>query len=286
ATPYTAGGAALLWSACPLMVSGLKATLEDTADQKTALDSIATAGRRLDLGAAITSCVTGNPGTDTATVSIPAHRLDEYDYGLIRISVAGEPASYYSYNTEYSTAASIAQGLVANFNSAYATATYSSGGDLSLQTVAKGPQTALTAGRAGAERVWPKLRPATAGLHWPDLHAPRVSRNDMQKYTCAPLPLLRLLLIFVVALAPCLLRAQSPAVTMPRAPAVPTAPAIQSHARTPHAVPQKAGPRRANHVLRDVLIGAAFVTVAVFVLWRSLPGQGSGIVHTDSGSMP
>lgn len=137
--PFVTGALGLLASACPLDPAALIATLEGTADQKSALTSIATNGRRLNLGNALESCAAAGHtvGSGSVQVFFSAHD-NPVDTGTITITIDGRTAEY-SYDTSVDTRDTVGQGLTDSLNgSPFVNATYLGGGQISIVTTAKG----------------------------------------------------------------------------------------------------------------------------------------------------
>ncbi|MGH9417374.1 MAG: S8 family serine peptidase [Terriglobales bacterium] len=140
ATPHVTGGAALLMSYCPLTPHAVAQTLEGTADQISALSSIATDGRRLDLGSALASCATGTPGTGEADLTVYTDPSDP-DTGSVWVTFDGIKTSV-NYNSARDTTDSIGQELADHITVlGYVTATCEGNGVISLTSDAVGPFT-------------------------------------------------------------------------------------------------------------------------------------------------
>lgn len=142
-TPFVAGAIALLRATCPLPLPALKATIEGTADTKAALTQIATSGRRLNLGAALASCISGTAGTASITVRVYTNPSDP-DTGSIYATIDGQTASV-SYDTSQDTTDSVGENLAQMISGVTdVTAVYNGGGQISLTTSALGPYTGYT----------------------------------------------------------------------------------------------------------------------------------------------
>jgi hypothetical protein len=140
ATPFITGAVALLRATCPLPLPALKATIEGTADAKSALTQIATNGRRLNLGAMLASCSSGTAVTASITVHVYTNPSDP-DTGSISATIDGETASV-SYDTSQDTTDSVGENLAEMISGVTdVTATYTGGGQISLTTQAVGPYT-------------------------------------------------------------------------------------------------------------------------------------------------
>lgn len=142
-TPLVTGALGLLASACPLDPAALIATLKGTADQKTALNSIATNGRRLNLGNAIASCAAPGhtPGTGTIQVTLEDSGDGLFDTGTVSVTIDGLITGSYSYDTSVDTVDSIGQGLAGSLSGSLISATYTGSGTISIITAARGPYT-------------------------------------------------------------------------------------------------------------------------------------------------
>lgn len=144
--PFVSGALALLASACPLPPHYLIETLEGTAVEVPALSNIATDGRRLNLGAALTSCAGGGPSTATLHVTLYQNKYNP-DTGTVWVTIAGRTSSY-DCDTNFDTAVSVAQELSYRISSQYVHATWTGGGNVTITTLADGPYTtySLTSG--------------------------------------------------------------------------------------------------------------------------------------------
>lgn len=142
-TPLVTGALGLLASACPLDPAALIATLKGTSDLKPALDSIATDGRRLNLGNAIASCAAAGHTSGTGTIQITLEDSGDglSDTGTISVTADGVFMGSYSYDTSVDTVDSIGQGLAASISNSLITAAYTGPGTISIATTAKGPYT-------------------------------------------------------------------------------------------------------------------------------------------------
>ncbi len=150
ATPYVAGAAALLMADCPLPNSAVIATLEGTATQIPALTSIATDGRRLDIAAAVNSCIGGGSetqSTDAVSVAGGGCRLRSgcSDYGYVDIIIDGHVVGGTSYDDSVDTAQTIARNLAGAIESPYVKASYSAGSSFIITSTAYGPYTDYSA---------------------------------------------------------------------------------------------------------------------------------------------
>lgn len=144
ATPFVTGAITLIESACALPPSAVKATIEGTADDVPALTSVATAGRRLDLGNAVASCAAPGhtPGTGSITVWLPGPTPDHS--GTMTVTFLGYTYSY-SYDTAVDDTASVGEALAGQISrNPYVNAVYEGGGVISLTTRADGPYTGYT----------------------------------------------------------------------------------------------------------------------------------------------
>ncbi|MGH9477388.1 MAG: hypothetical protein ACRD1C_13850, partial [Terriglobales bacterium] len=121
-------------------------TIEGTATSVAALDGIATDGRTLDLGAALSSCAGGAPSTASLHVTLYQNPYNP-DTGTAWVTIAGVTSSY-DYDTSQDTAGSVAEALSFAIDSQYVHATYTGGGNISITTLADGPFTtySMTAG--------------------------------------------------------------------------------------------------------------------------------------------
>lgn len=139
--PFVAGTLGLLASLCPLPPSSLIETVENTATQVPALGSIATDGRLLNMGAAISSCAGPGHAPSTATLKITLYQnTSNPDTGSISVTVAGRTASY-NYDTSQDTAETVAQELSFQIDSKYVQATWTGEGNITITTLADGPYT-------------------------------------------------------------------------------------------------------------------------------------------------
>ncbi|HWG37195.1 MAG TPA: S8 family serine peptidase [Terriglobales bacterium] len=128
-TPIVSGAIGLLESACPLPPSVVKATILGTADQISALTSIATNGRRLNLGNAVSSCAGAGHTAGTGTVQIRFYTKDfNPDTGSINVTIDGYTTSY-SYDTSVDTVERSAQ-------ASPTTSAAAAGGKLSIRAAA------------------------------------------------------------------------------------------------------------------------------------------------------
>lgn len=142
AAPFVTGAMGLLASVCPLTAPGLVATLKGTADQISALSSIATNGRRLNLGNALASCTGGGRVAGSGTLDIYFYEhSDPVDTGSLVVTIDGTDYSV-SYDTSRDTEDTVGQRLARVITyQGWVTATYTGYGEISLTTDALGPYT-------------------------------------------------------------------------------------------------------------------------------------------------
>jgi subtilisin family serine protease len=161
--PFVTGAIALIESACPLPPSAVKATIEGTADEISALSSIATYGRRLDLGNAIASCAAPGhtAGSGSVTVWLPGPTPDHS--GTMTVTLLGYTYSY-GYDTAVDDTSSVAEALAGQLSSnPYINAVYAGGGTISVTTKAVGPYTGYTMQTSVQDTCNPYYAPLTHG---------------------------------------------------------------------------------------------------------------------------
>ncbi|MGH2345973.1 MAG: S8 family serine peptidase, partial [Chloroflexota bacterium] len=139
ATPHVTGAAALLMADCPLPPQAVANTLEGTADPIPALGRISPSGHRLNMSAAVSSCLTGNQSQATISEHVYTNPSDP-DTGTINITVEGVTSSI-SYYTDTLTTAQLGNEIANRFDGAYTTGTYLGGGLVQITTRAHGPYT-------------------------------------------------------------------------------------------------------------------------------------------------
>ncbi|HXE32046.1 MAG TPA: S8 family serine peptidase [Terriglobales bacterium] len=139
-TPLVSAAAAILMSQCPLSPNAVVNTLAGTAREITNLNSIADAGQRLDLGAALASCLdVGENSNGQGSLSVDLEPGDGIyaTTGEINVTIDGITYSS-SYDTSSDNTESIAEGLAGAISGRYVDANDNGDGTVSLSSQAKG----------------------------------------------------------------------------------------------------------------------------------------------------
>lgn len=174
AAPFAAGAAALLMSICPLPNPAIITALEDTATELGALSAISTDGRRLNVGAAVASCVSGTPGTGTVSVGLDGQGSQNFSsYGVVTVTVDGNAAQY-QYDTSVDTTDTIGQGLADALSNTFTAAAYLGNGEISVTTNALGPYT----GYSVTTSVTDNCRPINQCDPKPAIHASQITAGN------------------------------------------------------------------------------------------------------------